>query len=225
MPLARTTFAQARVKRMLKEDGKTCTITRPYSGVVVYSGICRTEAAPANEGQIAEPDPVEAGVSEYTAWKIFLPYPEGSNKVIPGDHFISVDRQTGAELQLVISAVEDNRSMQVEVQLEGVVQRSSSELIWMVLIRSNEETGEETPLEPQLVRVALDGPVPIGASPEVTGGRTEYIHGTMIFEDLETINVMAGDRFKYQGRFGNVEGIPVRAPDRLEARIRIAGGT
>jgi hypothetical protein len=224
MPAARITYARARIKRIMREDGKTCTITNPLTSIVVYSGMCRTEAAPANEGQIAEPDPTEAGVSEYTAWKIFLPYPEGANKVHPGYIFHSTDDETGAELELVITATEENRSMQTEVQLEGVIQRSSEE-ISIVLIRINPTTGVETPLSPQTVRIALDGPVPIGASPEATGGTTEHIYGTMIFEDEDAANVMAGDRFVYKGRYGEVTGIPTEAPDRLEARIRIAGGT
>jgi hypothetical protein len=225
MPSARIGFARARVVRIMQEDGKTCTITRPHNGLVVYSGICRVEATPANEGQIAEPDPVEAGVSEYTAWKIFLPYPAGSNKVLPGDVFRSSDPLTGAELELIITATEDNRSMQVEVQLEGVIQRSSSEQIFITLIRTDEDTGNETTLAPQLVRMTLDGPVPIGASPEETGGQTEYIYGTMLFEEEDSADVLAGDRFQYQGRFGVITGIPVVGPDRLEARFRIAGGT
>jgi hypothetical protein len=225
MPTARLDFARARIQRIMSEDGKTCVITDPVTDTVVYRGICRTEATPANEGQIAEPDPVEAGSSEYTAWKIFLPYPEGANKVIPGHVFYSVDDITGADLELTITATEENRSMQTEVQLEGVIQRSSSEQLWITLIRVDWETGEEDPLAPQLVRLALDGPVPIGASPEATGGTTEHIYGTMIFEDKDSANVMAGDRFKYLGRFGEVTGVPTVAPDRLEARIRIAGGT
>lgn len=225
MPTARLDFARARIERIMSEDGKTCTIRNPVTDTIVYRGICRTEATPANEGQIAEPDPVEAGSSEYTAWKIFLPYPQGANKVLPGFIFFSVDDTTGAELELIITATEENRSMQTEVQLEGVIQRSSSEQLWLTLIRIHPVTGEETPLAPQLVRLSLDGPVPIGASPEATGGTTEHIYGTMIFEDRESANVMGGDRFRYLGRFGEVTGVPTVAPDRLEARVRIAGGT
>jgi hypothetical protein len=225
MPSARLDFARARIERIMGEDGKTCIITNPVTDTVVYQGSCRTEATPANEGQIAEPDPVEAGSSEYTAWKIFLPYPQGANKAFPGFIFFSTDDITGADLELVITATEENRSMQTEVQLEGVVQRSSSAQIWITLIRVDWQSGVETSLAPQLVRISLDGPVPIGSSPEATGGTTEHIYGTMIFEDKDSANVMAGDRFKYLGRFGEVTGVPTVAPDRLEARIRIAGGT
>jgi hypothetical protein len=224
MPLIRTAFARKRVNRFLEEESRTCTITHPLTSAVVYTGVCRLEKAEADQGQITEPDPAEAGVSEYDTWKVYLPFPEGAGVQSEGDVVVSADPITGRTDTLVITTIETNKSTQTEIQLEAVKQRSSSELINIVLIRIDPNTGAETALSAQPVRVVLDGPVPIGASPAVPGGDTDYILGTMIFPDRNA-NVLAGDRFRYLGRFGEITGIPTIAPDRKEARIRIAGGS
>jgi hypothetical protein len=143
---------------------------------------------------------------------------------LEGDELTSYDQLSGASIVLVISAVEDVRSDQVNVEVEAIKQRTGVPREYIVLARL-EEDGDEIVLPPQLVQIVLDSPTPLGASPEVSGGVASYVPGTLIFPDRDA-DVQGGDRFKYMGSLGQVTGVPVVASDRKEARMRLyARGT
>ena len=211
--MPRVGYHRREVQRFMHD---TLVVTR--GGVTKYSGKCSFKQAEASQGQLADPDVTSASTSEYDSYDIWIPY-EADADLLEGD-LCTIN----GEVELTVVAVEAHASTKTAIQLRAVRQRTATELLTdMEFVRIDPETGDETVLGPYPVRVVLEGATPIGAGAQVTGGTTPYIQGYLIFPDRNT-DIKAGDRFKYNGRWGEVTGIPTIANDRLEAKMRIPGG-
>ena len=208
-------------KRVLSWMGSTIVITR-LEGEEVYNGICNFKSAEANQGQLSEPDPVEADTGSYQSYDIWIPY--GAATILEGDFATITDGAT--LINVVVTSVESTATHKVAIQLRAVRQRTSSELMQMKFYRYNfEEDGDGEPEEvgEYEVQVVLAGAKAVNAGTQVQGGSQAYLQGTLIFSDKAAL-VAGGDTFQYLGRWGEITGIAARAADRLEVQMRIPGG-
>jgi hypothetical protein len=204
-------------KAVLRFMRTSIVVTR--GAVTIYTGKCSYRAAEANQGQLSEPDEIEADVSSYESYDVWIRYrDELLGDIREGDLCTIND-----SLVLTITAVEEDASDKVAIQLRAVKQRTATEIMMLTLIRVDPVTGSETVIAAQEAQIVLEGSAPISAGQEITGGSVNYLQGFIIFPNRNA-NVKAGDRFKHRGRWGEVTGVPTVANDRKEARMRIAGG-
>lgn len=194
-----------------------CTISHGAS--VVWTGYCFYAETEASSGQLSEPDPIEADISAYESYNIWLRKGPLLSVIRTGD-IVAILDPAGTQT-LTISAIQGEGSAGVASQLRGVRQQTSTPYEAIAFVRIDPDTGEETELGPYDVQVVLESGIPTNMGQAVLGGSTPYLLGYLIFADRST-DVKAGDRFSYNGKWGEVTGVPAIANDRLEVRMRLA---
>lgn len=194
-----------------------CTIL--HGTTEVWTGYCFYAETEAAAGQLSEPDPIEADISAYESYNIWLRHGPGLSVLRTGDLVEIVD--PAGTVTLTITAIQAAGSVGIAIQLRGVKQQTSTPYEAIQFVRIDPDSGDETIIDTYDVQVVLESGIPTNMGQAVQGGSTPYLLGYLVFADT-TVDVMAGDRFAYNGKWGEVSGIPARANDRLEVRMRLA---
>lgn len=192
----------------------TCVITRGMT--TIYSGKCTYKSAEANQGQAAHEDAVEANAKALHTYDIWIPW--GSPEIMESD-FAVLD----GTVTLTIIALEAEATHKTAIQLRGAKHRLTTLPFATTFIRISATDGTETSHGPYTGQLILESATPTGQGEVISGGVQYYLTGSVMLSDL-TANVLAGDRFKYDNRFGEVLGLPAISNDRLQLKVRLPGG-